>query len=121
VSGRLADRHALLTGAAGGIGLAVARAYLAQGARCTLVDLPREAPQSVHALAAANQDRLFYVSGDVSQPAQIETMVAAARERFGPIEILFNNAAIFDLAPLLDSDEAMYDACSRSTSKACSS
>ena len=39
---RLANRHALLTGAAGGIGLAVTTAYLAQGARCTAADLPSQ-------------------------------------------------------------------------------
>src|SRR2546423_7348319 len=109
MSQRLQDRHALLTGAGGGIGLAVARAYLAQGARCTLVDLRRELPQAVQALIAESAGRAFYLGADIAQTAQIETMVAAARDHFGVIEILFNNAALFDLAPLLESDEAMYE------------
>ena len=109
MSDRLAGRHALLTGAGGGIGLAVARAYLAAGARCTIVDLQRDASAGVKEQIAASAGRLHYVSADVSQTAQIDTMVAAARERFGTIEILFNNAAVFDLAPLLDSGEAMYE------------
>jgi D-sorbitol dehydrogenase (acceptor) len=109
MSQRLIDRHALLTGAGGGIGLAVTRAYLAQGARCTVVDLTPGVPDAVRALMDANPGRLQYVAADITQPAQIETMVAAARTQFGTIEILFNNAAVFDLAPLLQSDEAMYD------------
>jgi len=109
MSGRLSDRHALLTGSGGGIGLAVARAYLAEGARCTLVDLQREAPSTVQTLIAENSGRVFYVGADISKTAQIDTMVGAARERFGVIEILFNNAAVFDMGPLLDSNEAMYE------------
>jgi len=106
---RLKERHALLTGAGGGIGLAVARAYLAAGARCTVADLPADAPAEVHALMRGWEDRLHYVAADVTDTAQVDRLVAAARERFGAIDILFNNAAVFDLAPLLDSDEAMYE------------
>lgn len=106
---RLQSRHALLTGAAGGIGLAVTRAYLAEGARCTVVDVAQEPSGELAALMAQHGDRLHYVACDVSKSAQIDALVAAAQARFGPIDILFNNAAIFDLAPLLESDEAMYD------------
>lgn len=109
MSGRLSGRHALLTGAGGGIGLAVARAYLAQGARCTLADLERETPPAVQTLVAANRERASYVGADVTQATQVDTMIAAARAHFGTIDILFNNAATFDLAPLLESDEAMYE------------
>jgi D-sorbitol dehydrogenase (acceptor) len=106
---RLEGRHAVLTGAAGGIGLAVTTAFLSHGARCTAVDCTPEPSPELAALAAQHDQRLGYVCCDVSKTAQIEALVAAARARFGPIEILFNNAAIFDLAPLLESDEVMYD------------
>ena len=106
---RLENRHALLTGAAGGIGLAVTAAYLENGARCTAVDVARDPSKELAALIAAHQDRLHYVACDVSSTAQIDNLVAAAQARFGTIDILFNNAALFDLAPLLQSDEAMYD------------
>jgi D-sorbitol dehydrogenase (acceptor) len=106
---RLENRHALLTGAAGGIGLAVTAAYLENGARCTAVDVARDPSKELAALIAAHKDRLHYFACDVSSTVQIDTLVAAARERFGTIDILFNNAALFDLAPLLQSDEAMYD------------
>jgi len=109
MSRRLENRHALLTGAAGGIGLAVTTAYLAEGARCTAVDVAREPSRELAELVEQHRDRLHYVACDVSKTAQIDDLVAAAQARFGPIDVLFNNAALFDLAPLLDSDEAMYD------------
>jgi D-sorbitol dehydrogenase (acceptor) len=109
VSGRLENRHALLTGTAGGIGLAVTEAYLAEGARCTAADLAKEPSRELAALVGRHRDRLQYVVCDVSKTAQIDALLAAAIARFGPVDILFNNAAIFDLAPLLESDEAMYD------------
>jgi NAD(P)-dependent dehydrogenase (short-subunit alcohol dehydrogenase family) len=107
--GRLQDKHALLTGAGGGIGLAVAQAYLEQGAACTVADVAPTAPAALAPLLAAHGDRLQYVSADVTQAAQIDAMLAAAEARFGVPQVLFNNAAIFDMAPLLESDEAMYD------------
>jgi D-sorbitol dehydrogenase (acceptor) len=106
---RLQGRHALLTGAGGGIGLAVAEAYLHEGARCTVVDLGAAPSPAVQALTAEFTDRLHYVAADVTKAADITALVERARERFGTIDILFNNAAVFDLAPLLDSGEAMYD------------
>ena len=106
---RLENRHALLTGAAGGIGLAVTAAYLENGARCTAVDVAPDPSKELATLIAAHKDRLHYLACDVSSTVQIDTLVAAARERFGTIDILFNNAALFDLAPLLESGEAMYD------------
>ncbi|MEW6704119.1 MAG: L-iditol 2-dehydrogenase [Pseudomonadota bacterium] len=103
---RLRGRHALITGAGGGIGLAVAQAYLREGARCTLVDL---APTpALRALAGEHPDATHVLAADVAHTAQVEATVQAAQERFGPVDVLFNNAAVFDLAPLLDSDERMY-------------
>ena len=109
MSGRLAGRHALLTGAGGGIGLAVAEAYLREGARCTLVDLAREPNADVRQLIASQRERSHYVVADVARRDDIAALVAAARARFGTIDLLVNNAAVFDLAPLLQSDEAMYE------------
>jgi D-sorbitol dehydrogenase (acceptor) len=109
MSQRLASHHALLTGAAGGIGLAVAEAFLREGARCTIVDIGTQPSESAKVLIAAHADRAHYVQADVTQSASIAAMMAAARQRFGTTQLLFNNAAVFDLAPLLDSDEASYD------------
>ncbi len=109
MKGRLQDRHALLTGAGGGIGLAVAAAYLREGARCSVVDLAAHPSDGVQSLALQFGDRLQYLAADVTQRADIDRLSESARKQFGAIEILYNNAALFDMAPLLESDEAMYD------------
>jgi D-sorbitol dehydrogenase (acceptor) len=105
---QLAGQHALITGAGGGIGLAVTSAYLREGARCTAVDL-REAPSpELQALLKAHPEQLHYLAADVASNASIAAMIAGARQRFGTISVLFNNAAVFDLAPLLEADERSY-------------
>ncbi len=109
MSTRLAQRHALLTGANGGIGLAVAEAYAAQGASCTVADMATAPSERLGALMAQWPGRIGYVQADITQSAQIEALLATAVHKLGPIHVLFNNAAVFDLAPLLESDEAMYD------------
>lgn len=106
---RLQHKHALLTGAAGGIGLAVAKAYLAHGACCTVADIAPSPSSELAQLLAQHPNHLHYVPTDVTQLAQIDTLISAAATRFGLITTLYNNAAVFDMAPLLDSNEAMYD------------
>ena len=106
---RLQERHAILTGAAGGIGAAVAAGYLAAGARCSIVDLAPVASAEVQGLAAQYPGKVLYISANITRGGDIDRLVAEAVGRFGPVHVLFNNAAIFDMAPLLESDEAMYD------------
>lgn len=101
---RLAGRHAMLTGAGNGIGLAVTAAYLAEGASCTAVDLREPPTAGLAALMQQYPTRLAYAAADVSQTAALPALVAAASQRFGVVDVLFNNAAVFDLAPLLESD-----------------
>ena len=106
---RLANSHALVTGAAGGIGLAVTEAYLDEGARCTASDLaPRPSP-GLQALLERYPQQAHYVSANVADSASITSMMHAAEARFGTVCVLFNNAAVFNLRPLLEATEAEYD------------
>jgi D-sorbitol dehydrogenase (acceptor) len=109
MSERLKNRHVLLTGAGGGIGLAVAEACVAEGARCSVVDRAVTAPEAVGALQQRHPGRLAYIAADVTDAQAIARLLAEARAALGPIHTLFNNAAVFDLAPLLDSDEDSFD------------
>ncbi|WP_298607231.1 L-iditol 2-dehydrogenase [uncultured Thiothrix sp.] len=105
---RLQDKHALITGANGGIGLAVTEAFLKEGAVCTAIDLAAEPSAELKALMH-NFSRLQYHSLNVVDTAAVKALVTQANQRLGTINVLFNNAAIFDMAPLLESNEAMYD------------
>lgn len=107
--GRLAGRHVLVTGAGGGIGLAIAQACLAQGANCSVVDRAAEASAAVRELVRQHPDTLAYVAADVTDRTAIDRMLALATARFGALHALVNNAALFDMAPLLESDEASFD------------
>ncbi|KAH0442982.1 hypothetical protein KCU90_g1507, partial [Aureobasidium melanogenum] len=108
VAARLQDKVAILTGAASGIGEAVARRYLDEGAHCVLVDV-KPADSFGDALAAAYGDRVLTVSADVTRREDIERILASTLERFGRVDILFNNAALFDMRPLLDESWDVFD------------
>ncbi len=103
---RLEGKCALITGAARGIGLEFARAYLREGAKVAIADINYAAAD-----AAANElgDGAIAIRMDVSEQASIEAAVAEAVERMGRIDILVNNAALFDLAPIVEITRASYD------------
>ncbi|MGN6233429.1 MAG: L-iditol 2-dehydrogenase [Trinickia sp.] len=105
---RLHDKVAILTGAASGIGEAVAERYLSEGARCVLVDV--KSPDAICPnLAKRYPEHVHVVRADVTQRDDIARIVAQAVERFGGVDILFNNAAIFDMRPLLDESWETFD------------
>ncbi len=89
---RLSGKVALITGGAAGIGLATARLFVAEGARVLLVDVQTEALSAAVAELGATQVSTFVA--DVSDAAQVESYVHAALERYGRIDVFFNNAGI---------------------------
>lgn len=98
VSGKLAGHHALVTGAGSGIGAAIARSLVDAGARVTLAGRRIEPLQALSAELAT--DKTSVVSGfDVTDTAAIETGLQQAREKFGPVTILVNNAGEGPSAP----------------------
>lgn len=94
---RLSGKSALITGAARGIGLAYAKAYVADGARVAIADIDID-----RAKAAARDigKNAIAVQMDVTQQASIDTGVAATIDAFGQIDVLINNAAIFSASPI---------------------
>jgi len=101
---RLDGKTALITGAGRGIGLAFARAYVAEGAQVMIadIDLPR-------AQAAAAQIGAQAVAMDVTRQDSIDAAVAETVARLGRIDILVNNAALFTAAPIADIERRDFD------------
>jgi len=103
---RLDGKTALITGAARGIGLAFAQAYVREGARVAIADIDTARAQDA---AAGLGDAAIAVEMDVTNQASIDAAVAQTIEKLGRIDILINNAAIFTAAPIIEIDRADYD------------
>lgn len=104
--GRLAGKSALVTGAARGIGRAFAEAYVREGATVAIADIDLE-----RASETARQigDAAYALQLDVTRQNSIDEAVKAAEEHAGGIDILVNNAALFDMAPIVDICRDSYD------------
>lgn len=100
---RLQDKTALITGGARGIGLGFAKAYLAAGARVVIGDVNFPAAQ-----AAATEIGAVAVKLDVTDQASIDVALKTIDQRFGSIDILINNAALFSAAPICEIDRDDY-------------
>ena len=103
---KLEGKVAIVTGGARGIGKAIAAAYAAEGARVVVADMLAE---EAAAMAKEIGGRSFAVPLDVTRQASIDAMVAAVTAEAGGIDILVNNAAIFDLAPIVEVTEKSWD------------
>src|SRR5580693_10033302 len=86
------DKVCVVTGAASGIGEAVARAYAEQGARGVVVADLRSSREQL-AKVAGDIDALA-VTADVGEEADIKALIAAAEAKFGPVDVFYSNAGI---------------------------
>jgi D-sorbitol dehydrogenase (acceptor) len=103
---RLKGKTAIVTGGAGGIGKAIAHRYAEEGATVVVTDRSQDRANKV---AEEIGNGAFGVALDVSSEGSIGGLVAAATARGHTIDILVNNAAVFDMAPVLEVTEASYD------------
>jgi NAD(P)-dependent dehydrogenase (short-subunit alcohol dehydrogenase family) len=103
---RLAGKSALITGAARGIGKAFAEAYVREGATVAIGDINLEAAEkTAREIGAA----AYAVKLDVTDQASIDAAVKAVEAKAGGLDILVNNAALFDAAPIVEITRASYD------------
>ena len=103
---KLKDKVALITGGARGIGLGFAEAFAREGAKVVIADINIErAMETAEALGPS----VSAMKLDVTDLAAIDAVVNEIDRTFGGIDILVNNAAIFDMAPVNEITEASYD------------
>ena len=103
---RLKDKIAIVTGGARGIGEAIVRAYVGEGAKVVIADVETQAAE---ALARDLGPAALAVRLDVRDRAEIAAAVARTVEAFGGVDILVNNAGVFNMGPLAEVSEADFD------------
>jgi D-sorbitol dehydrogenase (acceptor) len=103
---KLEGKVAVITGGARGIGAAIAARYAAEGAQVVVADLLAD---DAAATAKAIGHKAFPVAVDVTRIPSIESMGQTVVARAGGIDILVNNAAIFDMAPVVEVTEKSWD------------
>ncbi len=106
---RLADKVALVTGAAQGIGLACAQAFAREGAQVLLTDVNEPAGQREILRLRSEGFQVSFAACDVSRKAEVQAAVDSAVNEFGRLDILVANAGIVHAAEFLDLEEADFD------------
>jgi glucose 1-dehydrogenase len=103
---KLDGKVAIVTGGARGIGLAIAKRYVAEGAKVVIADVDVAAGE---AAARALGEACRFKAADVGEAQQAQNLVTFACETFGALDILVNNAGIVHTADFLDLKEADFD------------
>jgi NAD(P)-dependent dehydrogenase (short-subunit alcohol dehydrogenase family) len=106
---RMQDKVVVITGGSGGIGKATAARFLEEGASVTLVDIDQASLDATRD-ALGGGERVLAIKADVSDEADVKQYVQSTIEKFGRIDVFFNNAGIEGkVAPLEKQDTAMFD------------
>jgi hypothetical protein len=105
------NKTVIVTGAAGGLGLAIAKAFAAQGANLVITDIDdkrlAECPASFD---DAQKSRTLMLKVDGTDEAAVEGLIKTVVEKFGKLDVLVNNAAVNDfMEPVGDCSRAMWD------------
>ncbi|MFG6460058.1 SDR family oxidoreductase [Roseateles sp. DXS20W] len=110
-SPRLKDKVALVTGATQGIGKAIARLFVAEGAQVILNGLAADERLGVELVQELGEDRALFIAADIADEAAVQAMAARGAERFGPISVLINNAGMNVFAEPLAMTSAQWQRC----------
>ncbi|MGC4393495.1 L-iditol 2-dehydrogenase [Agrobacterium sp. M50-1] len=106
MTGRLEGKSALITGSARGIGRAFAEAYIREGARVAIADIDFERASKT---AREIGENAYAVELDVTKQHSIDTAIRTVEGQTGGLDILINNAALFDLAPIVEIKRESYE------------
>ena len=107
---KLTDKVAIITGAASGMGKAIALLFAEEGARIVVADIDDTGGKQTTDEINSSDGKAVFVHTDVSNPTDIKNLVDAVVDEFSKIDILINNAGIFmKLTPIEEIDESTWD------------
>jgi len=108
---RLKDKVIFVTGGGSGMGLVAAESFCREGARVAVVDLTDDAGQESAEKAKAAGGDAFFIRCDVSKESDVQAAVAATVERWGRLDVLYNNAGIMmeEDRSVVDTEEWVWD------------
>ena len=106
---RFVGKSVLITGGAGGMGLAASRMFAAEGARVSVLDLSAEAGAALVSELSADGHDVFFKQADLSRQEDVEAGIDAVVAERGGIDVLFNHAGTIIVKPFHDTDETDYD------------
>src|SRR3984885_6379856 len=106
---RFQDKIAIVTGGGSGMGKEVATRFVAEGGSVVINGRNASKAEATAREIDPTGTRIAVYAGDISLPATGEALVRTALDRFGRLDVLFNNAGIFAPKPFLDVTEAEYD------------
>jgi 3-oxoacyl-[acyl-carrier protein] reductase len=106
---RFRDQIVLVTGSAQGIGLAIARAFLSEGARVALNDRTPERVQAALRTIDCPETAVLGCPADVAEPAQVEAMLQRILEHWHTIDIVINNAGLYPSRRVVEMDVDQWD------------
>ncbi|MEI6835861.1 MAG: SDR family NAD(P)-dependent oxidoreductase [Candidatus Falkowbacteria bacterium] len=98
---RMENKVAIVTGAASGIGKAIAEKYLVEGATVVFADMAEN--------LELNNEKAIYIKCDVSKSAEVEALVKATVDKFGRLDVMVNNAGVGGLGGILDATDESWD------------
>ncbi len=107
---RLENKVAIVTGAASGLGKAIAILFAAEGARVVAADINSQTLNVIRDEVIAQKETITTVVADMAKADDIEKMIKTAVDTYGTIDILINNAGVMDdFSPVADVNDAMWD------------
>lgn len=109
MAGRLEGKVALISGGAGGCGLAASELFAREGAAVGIVDLPRSEGEAVAARLRAEGYNAAFAPADVSDEEQVRRAVGSISQALGPITVLFNHAGTIVIRPFLETTVEDWD------------